>query len=339
MGPSEFSSVASPLLEYRRRQGLTVKFTATEDIFSEFGFGESRPEAIRDFIQYAYEHWRGPRLRYVLLLGDATYDFKDYLQTGVRNQLPPLLVKTSYLWTVSDPTLAAVHGEDILPDLAIGRLPAGNPEELRILVEKILAYETGNADLEGPLVLVTDNPDQAGDFDANAEEIARGVLSGREVRRLSLRELGSSTRDEILSAFDGGASLVSYVGHGGIHLWADENVFNTADVRSLSHQSREPILLTMNCLNGYFHFPYFDSLAEALLKAEGKGAIAAFSPSGLSLDGPAHRFHLALLDALFNQGHRRLGDAVLAAQKSYSDSGAYPELLTIYHLLGDPALS
>ena len=45
----------------------------------------------------------------------------------------------------------------------------------------------------------------------------------------------------------------------------------------------------MNCLNGYFHFPFFNSLAEELAKAEGRGAIAAFSPSGLSLNGPAMR--------------------------------------------------
>jgi hypothetical protein len=44
----------------------------------------------------------------------------------------------------------------------------------------------------------------------------------------------------------------------------------------------------MNCLNGYFHFPYFNSLAEELLKADGQGAIAAFSPSGLSLNRSAY---------------------------------------------------
>jgi hypothetical protein len=145
-------------------------------------------------------------------------------------------------------------------------------------------------------------------------------------------------RSEILRAFDEGPSLLSYIGHGGIHLWADENFFNTGDVDSLSSQSQQPLVLTMNCLNGYFHFPYFNSLAEELLKAEGRGAIAAFSPSGLSLNEPAHRFHQALLDALFHQGHPRLGDAVLAAQHGYANSGAFPELLTIYHLLGDPGM-
>jgi len=36
--------------------------------------------------------------------------------------------------------------------------------------------------------------------------------------------------------------------------------------------------------------------------------------------------------------HLRLGDAILAAQKAYADSGAFPELLSIYHLFGDPAM-
>jgi hypothetical protein len=338
IAPGAFAAEAAPLLAHRSRQGLRAKLAALEDVYDEFGFGEPRPEAIRDFLAFAYHHWQEPKLRYVLLLGDATYDFKDSLKTGVVNQVPPLMVKTSYLWTVSDPALAAIHGEDALPDLAIGRLPAKSPEELRVMVSKVLGYETGPASLSSLLVLVSDDRDHAGDFSGDVEEIASGVLSGRPVRRLSLDALGGSMRNEIRSVFDEGASLVSYVGHGGIHLWAHENVWNTDDVASLGPQPQQPFLLTMNCLNGYFHFPYFDSLAESLLKADGRGAVAAFSPSGLSLNEPAHVFHQALLDEVFNRGHLRLGDAVLAAQDEYAESGAFPELLTIYHLLGDPAL-
>jgi hypothetical protein len=94
----------------------------------------------------------------------------------------------------------------------------------------------------------------------------------------------------------------------------------------------------MNCLNGYFHFPYFNSLSEELLKAEGKGIIAAFSPTGFSLNSPAHRFHKAILEQVVHQNHGRLGDALLAAQVIYAHTGSLPELITVYHLLGDPAL-
>jgi hypothetical protein len=243
------------------------------------------------------------------------------------------------VWTVSDPWLAAVNGEDLLPDMAIGRLPAASVEEVEAMVAKILAYETGEADPDAPIVLVTDNPDGAGDFDWNAQDLSDTVLVGLNVEKIELSELGTTaTRSAILNAFDEGSSIVSYIGHGGIHLWANENLFNVGNVDSLSAQSQQPLLFTMNCLNGYFHFPYFNSLSEELLKAEGKGIIAAFSPTGLSLNGPAHRFHKAVLENVVNQNHERLGDAILAGQAAYAETGAFPELLSIYHLLGDPAL-
>jgi hypothetical protein len=339
VGPRDFLTAARSLFELRRRQGLRVKAVSMEEVFSEFGFGEENPRAIKDLLAYAYHQWLiAPR--YVLLLGDATYDYKGYLGTDVVNHVPPLLVLTSYLETASDPAFAAVNGDDILPDLAIGRLPAANVEQVSTMVEKIVAFETGTRDPRAPVVLVADNPDGAGNFDANADELASTILALRDPEKINLSRLGTTmTRQAILDAFDGGATLISYIGHGGIHMWADENVFNSSQVESLWPQTQQPLLLTLNCLNGYFHFPYFDSLSEALVKAEGKGAVAAFSPSGLSLNGPAHLFHKALLTEIFEGGHERLGDAVLAAQSAYADKGAFPELLSIYHLLGDPALT
>ena len=241
------------------------------------------------------------------------------------------------MWTVSDPALAAVNGDDLLPDLAIGRLPAATVGELSVMVEKIVAYESMVGEPAGPTVLIADNPDSAGNFTADAEAAARRFPTGVDVHRIYLAELGATaTRSAVLEAFDQAPSLVSYLGHGGIHLWASENLFNISQVSALSPQPRPPLLLTMNCLNGYFHFPFFNSLSEELLKAEGKGIIAAISPSGLSLNRPAQKFHQALLEELFGNRHRRLGDVLLAAQGSYLDSGAFPELLSIYQLLGDP---
>ena len=61
-----------------------------------------------------------------------------------------------------------------------------------------------------------------------------------------------------------------------------------------------------------------------MLKAEGRGAIAAVSPSGLSLDGPAHQYHRAVMAELTSGTHARLGDAILAAQQDYAETGAMP---------------
>ena len=38
----------------------------------------------------------------------------------------------------------------------------------------------------------------------------------------------------------------------------------------------------MTCLNGYFHDPAFESLAQALMSAEGGGAVAVWAPSGMT---------------------------------------------------------
>ena len=149
VGPRELLPAAAPLVELRRSQGLRVKAVALEDVYAQFGHGEADPQALRLFLAHAYATWKRPSPRYVLLLGDSTYDPKDHLKTGVRDHLPSALVRTSHLWTASDPSLAAVNGDDLVPDLALGRLPAKNEEEARRLIEKVVAFEQGGHDLQG----------------------------------------------------------------------------------------------------------------------------------------------------------------------------------------------
>jgi hypothetical protein len=336
--PQSFLDAAQPLLERRASQGLAARAVSLEEIAQTFGHAQVSPEAIRDFLSFAFHSWRKPSPRYVLLLGDSTDDPQRFLPSSSPSPLPALRTRTSYLWTAADPLLAAVNGEDNLPDLAIGRLPATTQEEAARLVQKLLDWEDSGQDLAGKALLVADNPDAGGNFEADIDDIHESFLQDRDVLTLRLRELGGATRPEILHALDSGLSLMSYVGHGGPAVWASENVFNSWDVPSLSAQPRQPLLLTLNCLNGYFLAPNFDSLAEALLKAHGRGAIAAFSPSGLSLDGPAHLYHRTLVAEITSGQHLRLGDALLEAQKTYAQSGLMPELLSVYHLLADPAM-
>ena len=124
IGPRAFLSAAEPLVERRRGQGLEARAVAFEEIADEFGHGQPSAEAIRSFLAYAYQSWARPSPRYVLLLGDASYDPRNFIGSSLPSPLPAWWTKTSYLWTVSDPLLAAVNGDDGLPDLAIGRLPA-----------------------------------------------------------------------------------------------------------------------------------------------------------------------------------------------------------------------
>jgi len=338
VAPEAFLPAAQALLDRRGGQGLVSRGVSFEEITTVFGHGQPSAEAIHDFLSYAYHSWARPSPRYVLLLGESTYDPQHFLSSSHASPLPALWVKTSYLWTVSDPTLAAVNGEDAYPDLAIGRLPATTVEEAEGMIAKVLDWEDTGQGLGGKAVLVADNPDEGGDFEADVQDIAQTLLAGRDTQEILVSQAGPSTRPAIFDAFDQGASLMSYVGHGGTQVWSSENVLNSWDASSLRQQGAQPLLMTMDCLNGYFVAPNVDALSEAFLKVAGRGAVASFAPSGLSVDGPAHLLHRALLEEIVSGRHERLGDAVLAAQKAYALAGANPELLAVYHLLGDPTL-
>jgi len=97
--------------------------------------------------------------------------------------------------------------------------------------------------------------------------------------------------------------------------------------------------MTMDCLNGFFHHPRYNSLSEEFVKVEGKGAVGTLAPSSLSVHWAADVYLEALTGEIVSGRHKRLGDAMLAAQAAYIEAGARPELLRTYQLLADPALA
>jgi len=350
VAPRDFLDEAQPLVEHRQTQGLGTFAVAIEDVYDAFGHGEPDPQALRDFLVYAYHHWAPPSLRYVLLLGDATFDPRDYLPSPYNevDYIPaPMtiadLADNPFMWTASDPLYAAVNGTDTIPDIAIGRLPVSSGAEAALAVQKTLDFENAERLSLLHAVLVADDPDAGGDFEANAHAIASLLLS-RPVEKIFLTEygVGGPTNTAVMNAFNSGASLMSYIGHGAIRLWANtpERILRSADVGLLRPQPRQPLLLTWTCMTGYFIYPYSDSLTEQLVLADQRGAIAAFSPSSESMDDAAHVFHRAIVSRLESRAFDRLGDLILAAEADYIDAPlpALPELLTTYHLFGDPAL-
>ncbi len=339
VAPEALLPAAQDLAAHREAQGLAAMVVSLEDVVVEFGHGEAGPHAVRDFLAFAFHHWAAPSPRYVLLLGDASYDPKGFLSGTSRPDLIPTpYSKSAFLWTPADPLYAAVNGTDSLPDIAIGRINAATLAEAQAAVQKILDFENASRTLGGNAALVADNPDLAGDFEANQDGIAT-ILTSRPVQKIYLTQLGASaTKAAVRNAFDSGASLVSYVGHGSSGLWATEGILRSPDVAFFAPQPQQPFVLTMTCSNGYFASPYNNSLSERLVLAPDKGAIASFSPSGLSLNDAAHVYHRAVVSELEQGAHDRLGDLLLAAQASYAATGAFPELLDFYNLLGDPGL-
>ena len=105
-----------------------------------------------------------------------------------------------------------------------------------------------------------------------------------------------------------------------------------------------PLFVSMGCLSGHFVYPEdwnYPSLAEALLRAEDKGAAAALMSTGLTTTEGQHILDTALFDAIFNQDVRVLGQAVSAAKQTLMANGGslYEEVNETFLLFGDPAMT
>src|SRR5262249_18348781 len=143
------------LVTLRQRQGYSVALVDVDDIYDEFSFGQKTPQALKDFFQYSITKWkRTPR--FVMLVGDSSYDPKNYLGYGDNDLVPTKLIDTQRMETASDDWLVDFDG-DSLPDLAIGRLPVRSVSETLSLSTKIVNYDRQRS--AGNLLLVSDAND------------------------------------------------------------------------------------------------------------------------------------------------------------------------------------
>ena len=78
-----FLSQAQRLAQFHQQQnGLRTLVVTTEQVYNEFSSGSPDPTAIRDFVKMYYDKFRNDpadKPKYLLLFGDASYDYKDRL--------------------------------------------------------------------------------------------------------------------------------------------------------------------------------------------------------------------------------------------------------------------
>jgi hypothetical protein len=77
-----------------------------------------------------------------------------------------------------------------------------------------------------------------------------------------------------------------------------------------------------------------------LVRLEGGGAVAAWSPSGLGLQSGHRYLQQSFYQSVFERSETELGSVILAAKLGlYAYSHAYDDLVDTYHLFGDPAMA
>ena len=133
---------------------------------------------------------------------------------------------------------------------------------------------------------------------------------------------------------------MQYTGHGAPQFWASERLLTVAEVAGLKNGSRLPVIMSFNCLDGWFvdPKPSYQALAEVQQRQPGGGAIAAISPTGEGITPDQQAFRRILMTVMFKDNVREIGKALDLAKRRYAAQGGARYLIETMTLFGDPAM-
>jgi hypothetical protein len=356
---------SSPFMSYWSHRasadGLAVEIVADDDIYDEFGYGIEHPEAIRLFLEYAYDNWKGPLTdpnrappAFVTLVGDTTVDPKNNLdRSDWANLLPAFIMyqENAILgFYASDNHISAFRGTDQQPDAHLGRIPLQTPAEADVVFTKLLQYETpASGAWRGRGLFITDEgkiPGESADFERITNDVIDNYWQPQPPHsavRLFYDDPNFSNgndptgfRDAMIAKMDAGVSLMQYTGHGAFSIFGIDGFWGNSDVASLAPTGDYFFAINENCLSGGFHFIATDALSEAFLKAPGKGAVAYFAPAGLSFAFIGESINIQLYGDMFGpQRMRRFGELITNVRMLLNGLGSILDQQS-YTLVGDP---
>ncbi len=340
----DFIAPIGTLAAWREAQGLAVALVDVADVYDEFSYGNLDPDAIRDFLSHAYHEWEAPAPEFVLLVGDGSFDYKDYggySALGEMNYVPPKLTRAGIVKTVVDNFFACVDGEDHLADIHLGRFPAKTAAQVEAMVEKVIAFESApDPDLFNRTILMVASR-EAEFVQASDQLIEEYLCPPHQAQMIYQSVLGSGTTQALITAINAGALLVNYRGHGAHSIWADlygDLIFHESDVDRLENFDLYPIFFAATCMDGYFANPFLFSLGEELVRTAGKGSVAGVHSTGYASDPLTFTLNQGFFESLFNDNERVLGPAVRSAYIHYYEFHSAPDPVDYSVLLGDPAL-
>jgi len=285
------------------------------DIYDSFGGGVKDPRAIRNFLEWLFNRSLDPGiehpLMYVCIVGDTSRDYRyfkgqyeDFVPSIVKNVFPALLNAYHSSPYGSDDALVSFdypgEGNLDVPDLAIGRLTVrmDDQEEANDYVARIMDYEL-DADpgiWSNKVLFVADDlttPSHSGEIHhmRQAELLAEEYLpQSIDVRKLYLEDYESPpgamtkplARQAARQYLNAGLSIFHYIGHGAENTLADEQVFITDDIYTLSNGMRRGIFVAFSCDVGVYDSSSRQSMAEVFTSQASGGTIAAIAASQVS---------------------------------------------------------
>ena len=342
IGHRDMLGAINELAHYRAEQGHLIYKASLEDIYNEFGKGLANVDSIKEFISYTRTNW-SKKPSYIILLGDGTYDPKAYQNSSMPYRFPIKFMMGSSLdygsdnWFVSDET-------NNLPQEVIARIPAQTPSELLAYAEKVLSYENGDSkpNSNSKMTFFSDTPQYDGeDFEKPVTDLQSFKNSGSVSNDLDHIKRSTKTDGEmktsILQSFDN-SSLIHYMGHGAENMWADYGVFENTDINGLTN-SKLPVVVAMNCLNGHFYDPSLESLGETMVLKKTGGAIAFWGSTSMTPPTLQGVYQNSFYENLMDGQIQTLGDLVKMSKTQAGLSSPFSEILNSWVILGDPLVN
>jgi hypothetical protein len=325
-----------------------VKIVNINDIYNEFSNGLLDPNALHDFMKYAFDNWQKPAPAYVCLMGDMSDDYRHVYTSSLPDFIPSIPYQsTQFGQAPSDNMIVAVSGDDIVPDLAIGRLSCDTQDEANILVDKIINYPSVNSKAwKKNVLLMASGLDASDELNYGFNDRSIGLdstylipngINSTKIFRYPNNPAYTQYQGggpEIRNAFDKGTVLANYYGHGGGGQW--DLTFTNDDITQLNNGGMLPLIVSVTCYTA--HFDNQNCFGEIFNKIPGKGSVGYFGSSALTWWDAGSYINTIIFDQIFNQKDYVFGDAVLNAKTLAPAFGNIADQIAVLTLLGDPAL-
>lgn len=368
--PSLFQQAERLAQIHRQQNGLRTLVVTSDQVFNEFASGSPDPVAIRDFVKMYWDRYganTAEKPKYLLLLGDASFDYKDRIKNNT--SLIPAYESSLSLDPLSTYTSDDFFGflddnEDInsgavinLLDIGIGRVPAQNIEQAKNFVDKVEVYFSSKSfgAWRNNLTFVADDEDNNLHFQ-DAEIITATATSTTPLfnqQKIYLDAFqqetgpGGSRYPQANQASDNqiynGSLIWNYNGHGGSSRLAEENIIDQSIVNNWNNSLKLPLFITATCDFAPYDNPDINSIGENILLRSKTGGIAMMTTTrpvfAFSNRIINNNYILFALQPDINGKYRSLGDAVKDAKnytyQTFSDIANNRK----FTLLGDPALT
>ncbi len=358
----DFIDAAIKLLEHRTVvDPINTNLVEISSIYNEFSSGRSEPTAIRDFARTLQA--TNPNFKYMLLLGDASYDYRGLVPDIPKTNFVPTYETIESLSPINGfpyddffALLSPQEGNNFVGglDMNIGRLPAKTADEANNMVNKIIHYDTNKNqynDWKMSIAFSADDEDNNRHID-DADNIAKmvydssGLFNQFKIYFDAFQQVSTpggerypSAKSKITETINRGVLVYNYLGHGGPNGLAQERVLLKDDVRTWENIDKLPIIITATCSFTGFDDPGIISAGEEAILNPNGGAVALFTTTRSVYAADNARLTESVFENIFDKeegDYMRIGEIMRRGKNTGIDS--IDENSRKFALIGDPTM-